>query len=56
MIIGHDWLSHFTDRVGLGPMAMIVTLIVLTLILMWVVIFNSLKIARSNPVGYLRAE
>lgn len=56
MIIGRRWLSQFTDQVPLSPLATALSLIVIFGILIAVVALNSLKVARSNPVDYLRAE
>lgn len=56
MIIGQRWLSQFTDRVSLSPISMIACLVVLMLLIIGVVIINSLRVARSNPVDHLRSE
>ncbi len=56
MIIGQRWLSQFTDRVSLSPISMIVCLLILLLLIMAVVIINTLRVARSNPIDHLRSE
>lgn len=56
IIIGRQWLSQFTDQVSLSPLSMVLCVIVLLLIVIAVVIINSYKVARSNPVDHLRCE
>lgn len=56
MIIGQRWLSQFTDRVSLSPLSMIGCLILLLLLITGVVIINTLRVARSNPINHLRSE
>lgn len=56
MVVGQHWLSQFTDRVSLSPLSMIGCLILLLIIIMCVVIANTLRVARSNPIGHLRSE
>lgn len=56
MIIGHHWLSQFTDRVTLSPWSMAVCLIMLLIVIIAVVIINCLRISRTNPVNHLRSE
>lgn len=56
MAVGNDWLSQFTDRVSLSPLSMLLSILVLLIIIVAVVGINSLKVARSNPVIYLRNE
>ncbi len=56
MVIGRKWLEQFMQRVGLSPLSMILCLLVLTAIITGVVIINSLRVARSNPVNHLRSE
>ena len=56
MIIGQRWLSQFTDRVSLSPLSMIACLLILLLLIMAVVITNTLRVARSNPIDHLRSE
>ncbi len=56
MVIGQRWLSQFTDRVSLSPLSMVGCLIVLLLLIIGVVIVNTLRVARSNPVDHLRSE
>lgn len=56
MIIGHRWLAQFTDRVSLSPLSMVACLIMLLIIIMGVVILNTLRVARGNPINHLRTE
>lgn len=56
VIIGRDWLSQFTEQVSLSPLSMALCLLLILAVILTVVSLNSLKIARSNPVDYLRAE
>lgn len=56
ILIGREWLSQFTDQVSLSPGSMALCLIVILAIILAVVCVNSLKVARSNPVDYLRTE
>ncbi len=54
--IGQRWLSQFTEQVPLAPWVTVLCLMVLLILIIGVVIFNSLNIARANPVDTLRAE
>ena len=56
MLIGQRWLSQFTDQVSLSPLSMIVCLVILLLLIMCVVVVNTLRVARSNPIDHLRSE
>lgn len=56
MVIGQRWLSQFTDRVSLSPLSMIACLLFLLMLIMGVVVVNTLRVARSNPVDHLRSE
>lgn len=56
MIIGKEWLSRFYTQVNLSPIIFILCAFGLLLLIIIVVIINSIKIARSNPVYYLRNE
>ena len=56
MIIGQRWLSQFTDRVSLSPLSMIACLFLLLILIMGVVVVNTLRVARSNPIDHLRAD
>ncbi|MDE7350798.1 MAG: ABC transporter permease, partial [Muribaculaceae bacterium] len=56
IVIGQRWLSQFTDRVSLSPLSMIGCLFFLLLLIMAVVVVNTLRVARSNPVDHLRSE
>lgn len=56
VLIGRDWLSQFTDQVSLSPWSMALCLLGILIIILAVVCLNALKVARSNPVDYLRTE
>ena len=56
MIVGRKWLSQFSEQVSLSPLSMILCLILLLLIISAVIIYNTLGVASSNPVNYLRNE
>lgn len=56
MVVGQRWLSQFTDRVSLSPMSMIGCLVALLILIMGVVVVNTLRVARSNPIDHLRSE
>lgn len=56
VLIGRDWLSQFTDQVSLSPWSMALCLLGILTIILAVVCLNALKVARSNPVDYLRTE
>lgn len=56
LLIGRDWLSQFTDQVSLSPWSMALCLLVILVVIIAVVCLNALKVARSNPVDYLRTE
>lgn len=56
MIVGRKWISQYSDQVSLSPVYMLVCVLVILILLLCVVAANSLSIARSNPVVYLRNE
>lgn len=56
VLIGRDWLSQFTDQVSLSPWSMALCLLVILTVILAVVCLNALKVARSNPVDYVRTE
>ena len=56
VIIGRNWLSQFTEQVSLSPLAMAGCLLILLALIVAVVALNARRVARSNPVDYLRAE
>lgn len=55
-VIGERWLSQFTDRVGISPLGICLSIFCLIVVITSVVVFNSLRVARSNPVDHLRSE
>lgn len=56
IVVGQKWLAQYTERVSLSPLSMLLCLFVLSVIITGVVILNSLRVARSNPVEHLRSE
>ena len=56
MMIGRHWLSQFTERVGLSPVSMVACIAALLVLIITVVVVNTLKVSRSDPVQYLRSE
>ena len=56
MIVGRRWPSQFSDQVALSPAIMMAFLLALLALLLSVVAFNSLGVARSNPVDHLRDQ
>lgn len=56
VIIGRNWLSQFTEQVSLSPLAMAGCLLILLALIIAVVALNARRVARSNPVDYLRTE
>lgn len=56
VIIGRNWLSQFTEQVSLSPLTMAGCLLILLALIVAVVALNARRVARSNPVDYLRAE
>lgn len=52
--VAHKWLEQFADKVGLSPLFFIAGDLVLLLVIVIVVAFNSLKISRTNPVDSLK--
>lgn len=56
LIVGRRWLAQFSDRVSLSPLSMVVCIALILVLLLSVVAFNSLTVARSNPIDHLRSE
>lgn len=56
VLIGQRWLAQFTDQVSLSPLSMIACLIIVLALILGVVVINTLRVARSNPVDHLRSE
>jgi len=56
IVAGREWLSQYTDQVSLSPLSMVLCIVVLLVLLLSVVAFNSFNVARSNPVDHLRNE
>lgn len=56
LIAGSEWLSRFTDKVGLAPELTVICIVLLALIISLVVTLNIMKAVRTNPVEYLREE
>lgn len=56
MIVGRNWLSQFSSQVSLSPLTIATGIICLLIIITVMVVFNSYKVANSNPVDHLRDE
>ena len=54
--VARKWLEHFAEKVRLSPLFFIGGLLLVLAIVLAVVILNSLKIARENPVLSLKNE
>ena len=51
---GSIWLSYFSEQVTLESISLASGLVLLLLIIICVVAWNSLSAARSNPINYLK--
>ncbi len=56
IIVGQQWLEQFTDRVSISPLSMVGCILLLLILILAVVIINTLRVARANPVNHLRSE
>lgn len=56
IVVGRRWLSQFAEQVSLAPLTIVACLLLILAVLLAVVAFNSLGVARSNPVDHLRSE
>ena len=56
IVVGRRWLSQFAEQVSLAPLTIVGCLLLILAVLLAVVAFNSLGVARSNPVDHLRSE
>lgn len=55
-LVGRKWLSQFSEQVTLAPWLSVVCIAVIVAVLVAVVILNCRRIAKSNPVDYLKNE
>lgn len=55
-LISGWWLQNFSQRITLTPIPFVVVTLLILLIISLSVIFNSYKVAVSNPVKYLKDE
>ena len=53
-VAGSIWLSYFSEQITLEPISLASGLVLLLLIIIGVVAWNSLAAARSNPINYLK--
>ena len=53
-VAGKVWLSYFSEQAPLEPLILASGLVILLLIIICVVAWNSLAAARSNPINYLK--
>lgn len=56
VIVGRKWLSQFSEQVSMSPLVMSLCVLLVLGVIAAVVIFNSMNIARTNPVDNLRNE
>lgn len=56
IIAGRRWLSQFQEQVSLSPFSIVLCVIVLLLIIVGVVVYNTFGVASANPVDHLRDE
>ena len=54
--VAHKWLEQFAEKVSLNPLYFIGGAVLVLLIVLGVVVLNSLRIARANPVESLKNE
>jgi len=52
--IAAEWLKSFAERISLTPLPFIVAAVIILAIAVAVVLWNCRKVARSNPIGYLK--
>lgn len=55
-IYGRKWISQFSEQVSMAPLIFLCCIIMLMIVILCIVVANSLKMAGSNPVDYLRDE
>lgn len=52
--ISAEWLKSFAERIALTPWPFFIAVVLILAVAAAVVLWNSRKIARSNPIGYLK--
>lgn len=52
--IAAEWLKSFAERITLTLSPFLIAIVLIVTVVMAVVTWNSRKIARSNPIGYLK--
>lgn len=52
--IAAEWLKSFAERIALTPLPFLVATVLILAIAAGVVLWNCRKVARSNPIGYLK--
>ncbi len=56
LIVGRRWLMQFTDQASLSPGWMLLCIVLIFSLLLMAVVLKSMKVAKANPVEYLRSE
>jgi putative ABC transport system permease protein len=52
----HIWLQNFSEKITLSPWYFIVADIIIIILIITTIVFNSLRISRANPVESLKNE
>jgi putative ABC transport system permease protein len=52
----NEWLSTFAYRISIGPIAFMLSVVLITVIALATVGYHSIMAARTNPVKVLRSE
>lgn len=53
-LISGEWLKSFAERITLTPLPFLVAAVLILIVVAAVVVWNCRKVARSNPIGYLK--
>lgn len=53
-LISVEWLKSFAERITLTPLPFLVATVLILVVVADVVFWNCRKVARSNPIGYLK--
>lgn len=53
-LISVEWLKSFAERITLTPLPFLVATVLILVVVAAVVFWNCRKVARSNPIGYLK--
>ena len=54
--VAHKWLEQFAERIGLSPLYFLIGALFVLLIVTFVVVLSSNRVARMNPVRALKKE